>query len=84
MATSRVEKSANYTVMSNHHLRALPGLSEHIFLAVLILPDTGSSAVHEPFGAQQRQDDIPHDGEVIAVAPVFEGEGITARDHPPS
>ena len=26
------------------------------------------------------QDDIPHDGEAIAAAPVFESEGITARD----
>jgi hypothetical protein len=63
-----------------HNIPHLPGLDKHVFLAVLILPNTGSGAVHEPFGVQQRQDDIPHDGEVIAVAPVFEGEGITVRD----
>ena len=55
-------------------------VGKNILLAILVQPDTGSGALHKPLGAQQRQDDIPHDGEVIAVAPAFEGEGITVRD----
>ena len=33
-----------------------------------VMPDTGGGALHKPAGAQQRQDDIPHGGKVIAVA----------------
>lgn len=58
----------------------LPGLGKYIFLPGFVLPSTGSGAVHESFGAQQGKDDIPHDGEVIAMGFVLENQDISVRD----
>lgn len=58
----------------------LSSLGEYIFLSALVLPDAGGGAVHEPIRPQQGQDDIPHDGEVVTVAFVFEDEDVSVRD----
>jgi hypothetical protein len=63
-----------------HGVPYLSGLGKYIFLSGLVLPDTGGGAVHKPIRPQQRQDDIPHDGEVIVVAFVLEGECFSVRN----
>ena len=74
--TSRCPKCGSRSKSYTLFLRFL-GLGKDILLAILVLPDTKDGALHEPAGAQQGQDDIPHDGEVIAVTFVCKREDIS-------
>ena len=65
-----------YLEYSLHH----SNLGEYVLLAVLILPDTGGGTVHEPVGPQQGQDNVPHDGKIIAMSLVLKSQAAVIRD----
>ena len=56
------------------------GLDEYILLAILVLPDTGSCAVHEPVDPQQRQNSFPHNSKNIAMPFVLESQNAAVSN----
>jgi hypothetical protein len=46
----------------------------------LVLLHAGRGTIHKPIGPQQRQDNIPHTGEVIAMSLVLKNQSITVSN----